>query len=52
MLKYGIHLSVWGVEKNEWLSALALSDEQRPDMAGNGYASPFSLYVTYWNDRR
>lgn len=43
---------VWDVEKNEGPSLLTLSDEQRPDMAGNGYVSPFSLRVTHWNDRR
>lgn len=38
--------------KNEQLSPLTLSDEQCPNMAGNGYVSPFFLYMTYWNDRR
>lgn len=42
----------WDAEKNEWLSLVTLSDKQCPDMAGNGYASPFLLYVTHWNDRR
>lgn len=42
----------WDAEKNERLSLLTLSDEQFPDMAGNGYVSPFILYVTHWNDRR
>lgn len=42
----------WDAEKNERLSLLTLSDEQFPDMAGNGYVSSFILYVTHWNDRR
>lgn len=35
------------MEKNERLSLLTLSDEQCPDMAGNGYVSPFFQYVTH-----
>lgn len=42
----------WDAEKNEWLSLVKVSDKQCPDMAGNGNASPFLLYVTHWNDRR
>lgn len=42
----------WDAEKNEWLSLVTLSDKQCPNMAGNGYASPFLPYVTHWNDRR
>ena len=42
----------WDAEKNERLSLLTVSDEQCPGVAGNGYVSPFFLYVTHWNDRR
>lgn len=39
--KHRVHF--WDVEggKRERRSALTLSDEQRPDTAGNGYVSPF-----------